>query len=81
MRKPPMACWPCTGTAWRAADERRIARAKAGVFAEAEQRLWLAGLRAEREEIFKQARSRRIDDQTARKLVRDLDLLEARIVP
>ena len=29
--KPPMTCWRCTGTAWRAADERRIARAKAGV--------------------------------------------------
>jgi hypothetical protein len=59
-------------TADRSSQGRRLA--------EAEQRLWLAGLRAEREEIFKQARSRRIDDQTARKLVRELDLLEARIV-
>src|SRR4051812_49401321 len=31
MRKLPMACWRCTGTAWRGADERQIARAKAGV--------------------------------------------------
>lgn len=59
-------------TADRSSQGRRLA--------EAEQRLWLAGVRAEREEIFKQARSRRIDDQTARKLVRELDLLEARIV-
>jgi len=59
-------------TADRSSQGRRLA--------EAEQRLWLAGLRAEREEIFKQARSRRIGDQTARKLVRELDLLEARIV-
>ena len=37
-------------------------------------------MKAEREEIFKQARLRRIDDQTACKLVRELDLLEARVV-
>jgi monovalent cation/hydrogen antiporter len=59
-------------TADRSSQGRRLA--------EAEQRLWLAGVKAEREEIFKQARLRRIDDQTARKLVRELDLLEARIV-
>ena len=58
-------------TADRSSEGRRLA--------EAERQLWLAGLKAEREEIFQQARSRRIDDQTARKLVRELDLLEARI--
>jgi len=60
------------GTADRSSEGRRIA--------EAERRLRLAGLTAEREEIFKQARLRRIDDQTARRLVRELDLLEARLV-
>src|SRR3954453_9778077 len=59
-------------TADRSSQGRRLA--------EAEQRLWLPGVKAEREEIFKQARLRRIDDETARKLVRELDLLEARIV-
>lgn len=46
---------------------------------EAEQQFRLAGLRAERDEIFEQARSRKIDDRLARKLVRELDLLEARL--
>ena len=58
-------------TADRSSEGRRLA--------EAERQLWLAGLKAEREEIFQQARSRRIDDQVARKLVRELDLLEARL--
>ena len=56
-----------TSAGWRVAD--------------AERRLRLAGLKAEREEIFRQARSRQIDDQTARRLVRELDLLEARLAP
>lgn len=43
-----------------------------------ERRLRLAGLRAEREELFRRARSRELDDALARKLVRDIDLLEAR---
>jgi CPA1 family monovalent cation:H+ antiporter len=60
-------------TAERSSEGRRLA--------EAERRLRLAGLKAEREEIFRQARSRRIDDQIARKLVRELDLLEARLTP
>ncbi|MBU1378621.1 MAG: Na+/H+ antiporter [Alphaproteobacteria bacterium] len=43
-----------------------------------ERRLRLAGLRAEREEIFRRARGRELDDVLARKLVREIDLLEAR---
>lgn len=43
-----------------------------------ERRLRLAGLRAEREEIFRRARGRDLDDDLARKLVREIDLLEAR---
>lgn len=58
-----------------AADSASESRA----FAAAGRQLRLAGLKAEREEIFAQARSRRIDDQMARKLVRELDLVEARL--
>jgi len=58
-----------------AADSASESRA----FAEAERLLRLAGLNAERKEIFEQARSRRINDQMAHKLVRELDLVEARL--
>lgn len=43
-----------------------------------EQRLRLAALNAEREEIFRLARLRQVGDETARRLVREIDLLEAR---
>ncbi len=43
-----------------------------------ERQLRLAGLKAERDEIFRRARDRELDDETARKMVRDIDLLEAR---
>jgi monovalent cation/hydrogen antiporter len=43
-----------------------------------ERELRLAALQAEREEILRQARMGRISDQTARKLVREIDLLESR---
>jgi CPA1 family monovalent cation:H+ antiporter len=43
-----------------------------------ERRLRLTGLRAERTEIYRIARARRLSDETARKLVRELDLLESR---
>ncbi len=46
---------------------------------EIERKLWLIGSRAEREEIFRLARSLQLSDETARKLVREIDLLEARI--
>lgn len=42
-----------------------------------ERKLRLAGLRSEREEIMALARRRRISDATSRKLVREIDLLEA----
>lgn len=45
---------------------------------EIERRLRLTGLRAERTEIYRIARARRLSDETSRKLVRELDLLEAR---
>ncbi len=66
---------------------RRVEGSSVGIEAErlrqadaAERRLRLAGLRAEREEIFRLARHRRISDETSRRLVRELDLMEARIV-
>ena len=45
-----------------------------------ERKLRLAALRAERDEIFRTARARKIEDDIARKLVREIDLLEARYV-
>ncbi len=44
----------------------------------AERELRLAGLHAERKRIFELARQHRISDETARKLVREIDLMEAR---
>lgn len=46
--------------------------------ARAERELRLEGLKAEREAIFALARQQKISDATSRKLVRDIDLLEAR---
>ncbi|HEY8192113.1 MAG TPA: Na+/H+ antiporter, partial [Alphaproteobacteria bacterium] len=43
-----------------------------------ERDLRLAGLRAEREEIFRLGRARAIEDDLMRKLVRELDLMEVR---
>jgi CPA1 family monovalent cation:H+ antiporter len=43
-----------------------------------ERRLRLTGLRAERAEIYRIARARRVSDETSRKLVREIDLLESR---
>lgn len=45
---------------------------------EIERRLRMTGLRAERTEIYRIARARRLSDETSRKLVRELDLLESR---
>jgi CPA1 family monovalent cation:H+ antiporter len=56
------------------ADERRKSD-------QAERALLLAGLHAEREEIFRLARESRISDETSRKLVREVDLVEARYRP
>ncbi len=38
----------------------------------------LAGLRAERAELFRLAREHKISEEVSRKLVRNLDLLETR---
>ncbi|ANQ83435.1 putative Na+/H+ antiporter [Azoarcus olearius] len=44
----------------------------------AEMALWLAALQAEREAIFRLARDYELSDETSRKLVRQIDLMEAR---
>jgi len=46
---------------------------------EIERQLHLAGMRAERSEINRLARNRELPDDVARKLVREVDLLEARV--
>ncbi|MEB2843472.1 Na+/H+ antiporter [Rhizobiales bacterium RZME27] len=46
---------------------------------EIERVLRLAAARAEREQIFKLVRARKIPEETARKIVRDIDLTEARL--
>ncbi|MBX3258128.1 MAG: Na+/H+ antiporter [Labilithrix sp.] len=46
---------------------------------QAERELRLAGLKAEREAVYQLARDRRISDDTARRLVREVDLLEERL--
>ena len=45
---------------------------------EIERRLRLIGLVAEREELVRLGRQRLIDEETARKLIREIDLMEAR---
>jgi CPA1 family monovalent cation:H+ antiporter len=65
--------------------ERIVSRSQEGEAAvlsrqteEIEKELRLAALQAERSEIFKKVRSRTLGSQAARKLIRELDLLEAR---
>ncbi|MET4279449.1 MULTISPECIES: Na+/H+ antiporter [unclassified Bradyrhizobium] len=53
-------------------------RSLAQKISEIEHRLRLIGLRAERTEIYRIARARQLSDDTSRKLVRELDLLESR---
>ena len=55
-------------------EERALARR----MDEIERKLRLAGLGAERTELYRIARSHKLSDETARKLVREIDLLEAR---
>jgi Na+/H+ antiporter len=45
---------------------------------EIERKLRLAGLRAERNEFYRMVRARQLSDEIARKLVREVDLLESR---
>jgi monovalent cation/hydrogen antiporter len=47
----------------------------------AEQRIWWELAKAEREAVLSLRKERRIGDEAMRKLERDIDLLEARIVP
>lgn len=47
----------------------------------AEQRIWWEVAKAERDAVLALRRQRRIGDEAMRKLERDIDLLEARIVP
>jgi hypothetical protein len=58
----------------RHGEERALARR----MDEIERKLRPAGLRAERTELYRIARSRKLSDETARKLVREIELLEAR---
>jgi hypothetical protein len=58
----------------RHGEERALARR----MDEIERKLRPAGLRAERTELYRIARSRKLSDETARKLVREIDLLETR---
>lgn len=59
----------------RAADKPDATQRKMEVI---ERELILTGLRAEREELMRLVRERKLDDDVARKLVRELDLMEAR---
>lgn len=47
------------------------------VLEEIERQLRLVGLRAERAELFRLARTKELDEQLARKLIRQIDLMEA----
>ncbi len=60
----------------RAGNDETIATARRGE--QAEREMSLAGLQAERAYLFGELRARRLGSDTARKLVRELDLLEAR---
>jgi CPA1 family monovalent cation:H+ antiporter len=52
---------------------------KMRLIGEIERQLRLAGLRAERDELFRLVRARQLSDELVRKLVREIDLLEARL--
>ena len=69
--------------AYRARIERHAGDAAAMALAQgaeaAERQMQLAGLRAERAEIQAQVKARRLGSATARRLIRELDLHEARL--
>ncbi|WP_462380491.1 Na+/H+ antiporter [Pseudomonas sp. Marseille-QA0892] len=52
-------------------------RQNAAKVEEIERQLRLAGLRAERDELFRLVRRNRLDEELARKLIREIDLMEA----
>jgi CPA1 family monovalent cation:H+ antiporter len=62
----------------RLGGEADIAPEQARRIEEVERQMRLAGIRAERAELFRLARERKISDEVSRKLVRNLDLLETR---
>ena len=59
-------------------DQDRVAAGELRKADDAERALRIAALRAEREAIFALARERRVSDDIARRLARDIDLAEAR---
>ena len=62
----------------RAGDAEAVELARRSDVIEREMRL--AGIRAERSDIFRELRARKLGSETARKLIRELDLLEARLL-
>lgn len=58
-------------------NDAELMRKVAGI----ERQLRLAGLQAERDEIYRLGRSSRIPDESVRKLVQEIDLVEARLSP
>ncbi|WP_440976848.1 Na+/H+ antiporter [Pseudoxanthomonas winnipegensis] len=62
----------------RLGGEADIAPAQARRIEQVERQMRQAGLRAERAELFRLARERKISEEVSRKLVRNLDLLETR---
>lgn len=60
----------------RAGDDADVAQAVRGEAVERELRI--AGLRAERHEIYRELRARRLSSETAHKLIHEIDLQEAR---
>jgi len=62
------------------ASERRKDLSRARQLANTEKRLRLAGIEAERQALYRLRRSQVIDDVLLRRLVREIDLIEARLV-
>jgi Na+/H+ antiporter len=60
----------------RAKPDEEEARENASREEEIERQLRLAGLRAERDELFRLVRHKRLGEEQARKLIREIDLLE-----
>ena len=59
-------------------DNSAIGAAQLRKAEEAERALRLAAFRAEREKLFDMARHYQLSDETSRKLVREIDLMETR---
>lgn len=68
---------------YRERIERRSKSAEDGdrtaAIGQVERQLYLVGMRAERDEIYRMARAREIPDELARRLVGEVDLLETRM--